>query len=200
MNRSKTLRGPCSHCGGLLEFPVESTGLTIDCPLCGRPTELLLARPTEEPAIPRKTIIWTFVAVLILAGGLAGSIAALSWGKRLADKKKKPAATLNGTATNETRGENPSRQDGFHTSEITLEKVPGGSLVYAIGTLTNASARQRFGVKIELELLDAQGKRIGTATDYRGVLEPKAFWQFRALVVDPKATVAARLSQIKEDQ
>jgi hypothetical protein len=199
MNRSKTLKGPCSHCGGVLEFPAESTGLTIDCPLCGQPTELLLERPVEEPTIPQKTIIWTFVAVLILAGGLAGSMVALKRAQRLVNKKNKPAPQL-AVVTNEMIAENSSRQNGFHASGITLEKVPGGSLVYAVGTLTNASARQRFGVKIELELLDASGQRVGTATDYRGVLEPKAFWLFRALVVDPKTTVSARLSQIKEDQ
>src|SRR5437588_6517706 len=88
MSRMKMLKGHCSHCNGLLEFPAESTGLTMDCPLCGQPTELLLARPVEEPTIPRKTIVWTGIAVVVLAAGLIGAIAALKWAERWAGQKQ----------------------------------------------------------------------------------------------------------------
>src|ERR1041384_7114944 len=59
MNRTKYLKGECGQCGGHLEFPAEATGLTTDCPHCGKPTELLLARPREEPAVSRRVIVWT---------------------------------------------------------------------------------------------------------------------------------------------
>lgn len=72
-------------------------------------------------------------------------------------------------------------------------------MVYAAGTVKNSSNRKRFGVKVELALLDRAGQKLGTATDYRQVLEPGGQWRFKALVVDSKA-VSAKLESIKEDQ
>jgi hypothetical protein len=202
MSRTKTLKGHCTHCDGLLEFPAEATGTTVDCPLCGQPTELLLARPVEEPTIPRATIVWTLIAVLILGGGLAGALAALKRAERLVKRGKKPAATAASVPgkTNAPTTEDIAAKSGFRISPIRLEKVDGSSLVYASGILTNATDKQRFGIKVELDLLDAGGQKIGTASDYQGVIETNGQWQFKALVVDPRATAAARLADIKEQK
>jgi hypothetical protein len=82
---------------------------------------------------------------------------------------------------------------------VSIEKAPDSSLRYAVGTLHNRSERQRFGVQIELELLDAAGGKAGAAKDYRAVLEPGADWSFRALVLEPKAATA-RVAAVREDQ
>jgi hypothetical protein len=94
---------------------------------------------------------------------------------------------------------NSTTQAELQASEVSLEHAPGTSLVYAVGTIKNNSARQRFGVKVELDLSDAAGQKIGTATDYRQVLDPGAEWQFKALVVDSK-TKSAKIVAIHEDQ
>gem|GEM_PF-686622 len=75
----------------------------------------------------------------------------------------------------------------------------GSRLVYVTGVLKNDSDHQRFGVRVELDLLDAAGTKVGTATDYRQMLEPRATWQFRAVVTDRRAT-AAKLAGVKEDE
>lgn len=75
----------------------------------------------------------------------------------------------------------------------------GSRLVYVTGVLKNDSDHQRFGVRVELDLLDAATNKVGTATDYRQMLEPRATWQFRALVTD-RRTVGARLAGVKEDE
>lgn len=93
----------------------------------------------------------------------------------------------------------PLAQQSFFASPVQLEKAPGTSLVYATGVLKNTASRQRFGVKIELALADAEGKQVGTATDYQQVLEPGGEWKFRALVVDGKAA-SAKILVVKEDQ
>jgi hypothetical protein len=82
---------------------------------------------------------------------------------------------------------------------VTIEKTPGSSLVYAVGTVKNPEVRQRFGVRVELDLLDARGEKVGTAKDYQQVLEPGAEWHFKALVVESKAA-SAKVAAIKEDQ
>ena len=89
--------------------------------------------------------------------------------------------------------------NGFRVSPVTLDKGEGSSIVYAIGTISNLTNRQRFGVRIEIELLDASGNKIGNATDYRPTLELKEEWRFRALVVEKRA-VSAKLVAIKEDK
>jgi hypothetical protein len=93
----------------------------------------------------------------------------------------------------------PQAQDGFIVSTVDLEKAPGTSLVYAVGTVKNLSDHKRFGVKIELDLLDADQQKVGTATDYQQVMETNATWRFKALVVNSQAT-AAKVAAIKEDQ
>jgi hypothetical protein len=208
MSRTRTLKGHCSHCDGLLEFPAESTGMTVDCPLCGQATELLLARPAEEPTIPRATLVWTAIAVLVLVGGLIAVVVAQKLTQRLVQQRKAASAAQPSGAIPPALATNPntpSAQDlaaskSFRLSPIELEKVAGSSLVYAVGTVTNATDRQRFGVKVELDLLDSAGKKIGATSDYQGVIEPKAEWRFRALVVDPKLATSARLADIKEQQ
>src|ERR1044071_3279780 len=92
MNRTKYLKGECGQCGGHLEFPAEATGLTTDCPHCGKPTELLLARPREEPAVSRRVIVWTASAVLILGLGLVGALVALNRAERYAARRQAQAA------------------------------------------------------------------------------------------------------------
>src|SRR5439155_13406554 len=93
----------------------------------------------------------------------------------------------------------PKSVDDFKVSKISLQKTAGSSLVYAIGTVRNNSDYQRFGVRIELDLLDASGKKIGSTKDYVKVIEPRRDWRFRALVLAPK-TASVKVGQIKEEE
>src|SRR5271154_4566591 len=103
MSRTKFLKGPCGQCGGNIEFPVELIGTTIECPHCGKPAELLLATPPEEPSVPRRVIVWTAVAVIILGIGLGGALVALHRAKVWAARQKQEApAPPPPAATNET--------------------------------------------------------------------------------------------------
>jgi len=92
----------------------------------------------------------------------------------------------------------PKALSDLKVGEIQLQKTKDSSLVYAVGTLKNESDSQRFGVKIELDLLDARDLKVGTAQDYLQVLEPRREWQFHALVITPKA-VKAVVASIKEE-
>lgn len=75
----------------------------------------------------------------------------------------------------------------------------GSRLVYVTGVLKNDSDHQRFGVRLELDLFDTAGTKVGTATDYRQMLDPRATWQFRAIVTDRRA-MAAKCVGVKEDE
>ncbi|HEV2394207.1 MAG TPA: FxLYD domain-containing protein [Verrucomicrobiae bacterium] len=202
---TRYLKGECQHCGGHLEFPADSVGLAAPCPHCGNQTELLLLVPVQEPTIPTRAIVWTVIGVVILGLGLAGALVALKRAERWAARQKAAAAAAlaGNTATNlegQVGAAGPiSSTNAFSASAIALEKAPGTSLIYAVGTIRNLASRQRFGVKVELNLFDEFDRKVGTATDYEQVLEPGAEWHFKALVLDSNATTA-KLATITERQ
>ena len=211
MSKTKYLKGACQHCSGHLEFLADHIGMVVTCPHCQQETELSLLPPPEEPTVPRRALIWTAVAVIILGLGFAGALIALKRAERWARRQKQqqlpsatPAEPAPATGAPSTQQPNTVETNANSTTElpasnVTLEKTPGSSLVYAVGTIKNTSSHQRFGIKIELDLADATGRKIGTASDYRSILEPGAQWQFKALVVQPKA-VSAKIASIREDQ
>ena len=203
MSGPKYLKGECHHCGGHLEWPVETTGLTADCPHCGQPTELMLPPPTLESGVPRRWLVLTLLAIGILVGGLVTCVVLLKhYENRIARYRAKAAAAASQRAAPGAPAGvpiPPGSTNNFETSGVSLEQTPGSSLVYAVGTLKNSASRQRFGVRVELDLLDAQGQKVGTAKDYQQVLEPGAEWRFKALVVAGKA-VSAQVASIQEEQ
>jgi len=69
-----------------LEFEAEAIGLQSQCPYCRKQTELRLATPAQEPLVPRRAILWTLVAVLILGLGAAGIFLALQRAQNLAER------------------------------------------------------------------------------------------------------------------
>ncbi len=93
MQVTKQLRGPCQQCGSLLSFPAAQIGSTINCPRCGQPTELMLEMPPDEPTVPRRVLVWTTIAVIILALGLGGAVYALKRAQSYLKEHARPAAT-----------------------------------------------------------------------------------------------------------
>ena len=197
------LKGECQHCAGHIEFPADAIGLVAPCPHCRQQTELLLPAPKVEPTVPLRAIVWTAVSILVLCAGLFACLVALKRAEHLAAARKSVApstrAQSNSPAPESAGPSDTSVQSGFAASPVNIEKTPGTSLTYAVGTIRNNENRQRFGVKVELDLFDASGQKIGTAKDYQQLLEPNAQWAFKALVV-PAATASAKVAAIKEDQ
>lgn len=197
MLKIKNLRGECQHCGGPIEFHAEHVGTTAECPHCSQQTELLLAIPPEETSpIRKKAIVFVAVAALILGGGLFAASLALKRAKRLQAERQPAPPVASAKAAAPT---DPFAALGFRVGAVALEQGQGSSLVYAVGVIMNTSNRQRFGVKVELELQATDGSKLGGASDYQKVLEPGAEWKFRALVMDKRVAVA-RITAIKESQ
>lgn len=208
MKQTKYLKCACQQCGGRIEFPVEVIGQFFDCPHCSQPTELTLPPPPEpetEPMSLRSTA-WLVAGVVILLIGIVGSAVAMVWLKRVAARNQHRQAASASANAKSPSSQPPTATDtstintnSLIVSRIALDKPKGSTLVYATGIVKNESDRQRFGVKVELDLFDKTDVKIGTASDYQQMLEPKAEWRFRALVIEPKA-VSAKLAAIKEDQ
>jgi hypothetical protein len=95
----------------------------------------------------------------------------------------------------------PKSIEDFKVGPIKIQRpkgTKGSRLVYAIGALTNTSSMPRLGVRIELDLLDAQGAKVDNTSDYQATLAPGEVWTFHAVVHEPLA-VSAKVAKITED-
>ena len=87
--------------------------------------------------------------------------------------------------------------EGFEVSTVQVEKPSTGGRAYVVGTVANRLDRPRKAVRIELDLFNATGQKVGVAMDSTPVIEPAGRWQFRAPVIVPEA-VAAKLASVRE--
>lgn len=191
MNRTKRLMGVCSECGGSIEFQAELVGTMAPCPRCRKQTELMLAAPPDEPAVPRKVIVWTLVTAVVLVSGLIGTVVGLKHFEKLASQQRDRA----GAAPATKDGAVPT---GLSVSAISLEKGEGGNGLYAVGTVVNDSSRRRSQVTVEFEVLDAGGQKAEVVRAFRPVLEPGAKWQVKVPVAGDSKAVSAKLASIRE--
>ena len=199
MSNRNFVKGQCHHCAGHLEFPTDAAGETIPCPHCGQPTELIAPVSTNKNNGIRRIAIGITVLILLIAIGLAALI--------LLKEKSTATISVNQAATSAqtnlaNAGNLPAsweRTNDFAISTIKLEKTSGSSLVYASGTVRNLGGQRRFGVKISVQLIDAENQSVGQSQDYQPLMEPNAEWHFKALVLGAKA-VSARVNSISEDR
>lgn len=205
MSATKFLKCACESCGGRIEFPADGIGSTVPCPHCGWHTELKLETPLVQTAQSSRSLKWIIAGVVILCVGFVAIVAILVTARRMMEKARRdqletqavrpaktnvaisrPATPVMGKTTND-----------FAISAVAIDKTR--SLAYASGTVKNETEKQRFGVTVELELLDSAGKKIGMAKDYKDLIEPRAEWKFRALLVQ-KNVAAARVVNVKEQE
>ncbi len=223
MEESGFLKCSCQKCGGHIEFPTDGIGRTIHCPHCGILTTLNSdPRAPKGPPVPvvekvvnkksKKGLIISAAVVLVLVAGAVTAVLLTHKPKEeiaVTSPVSPPAPTASPTpapptpeAPTNPPPKPPPQKDvtnDFHIGKISLEKTPGSGLVYAVGTIKNTLDRQRFGVKIELNLFNEQDQNIGTVSDYLQVMEPHKEWQFKALLTQPRA-VKARFAAIEEQQ
>jgi hypothetical protein len=181
---------PCPHCQGLVEIPGNAVAVELHCPHCGGPLDV----PSQRSS-PKWGLFW---AVVIAAGAAVVGLAYWTFTRPKKVATASPAPTI--VATQRTSA--PPTTATISTNNFTLSGIgfeKQGALRYLRGTLRNDLTRQRFGVKIQLDLVDVNEGRVGSASDYRAVLQPGEVWQFRALALEP-AAVSATLVSITEDQ
>jgi hypothetical protein len=211
VDERKYIKCSCEHCGGHIEFPADVAGAEVQCPHCKWQTKLT-APGAPATALPLGTIpkkqsrigwITTGISALLVAAVGAG---VLYWrGNKARSVSPTQGSLLVSTShQSNTKTAEPLRKpmlatNDFAINEVSMERAKSGSVVYAVGNIRNELERQRFGVKIDLDLFDGEGVKVGTAKDYLSILEPKREWRFKALVLDKKA-VEARLASITEDR
>jgi len=184
---TKDLRGECQQCGGSFHFPADHIGQTANCPQCGQLTELVLAAPAQAATpMRRKAIVFTVCVVLIVGGGLLAANIALKRARRLQAERQ-----------NAARPADPFAAQGFQVSPVSVDKAPGTSTAYVVGSIVNTTSRQRFDVRVTVDLFDGAGSKIGVAMEHQRVMGPNASWSFRSVVTDKRVT-AAKVAAVTE--
>ncbi len=206
MSAIRYLKCSCQQCGRHIEFPADAIGTSVDCPHCGWPTELILPAPPEPSAPSSRNLTWPVIGLCVLLLGMIASFVVLRMVKQLALKEHSAkSAALAAKSTNHlAKAGSPAvtaasiSTNDFKIAGVTLEKAKDSNFIYVIGSVKNETDRQRFGVRVDLDLFDQAGAKVGRASDYRQTLGPKADWHFKALVLQSKAATAT-LASIKED-
>jgi hypothetical protein len=180
MNRTKNVQGACAKCGGEFEFAAEQIGLMAPCPICGKETELQLAMPKIESAIPKRLVLWTVIALVILVAGLGICVMLLKRAERLAHHNRPlqaPAAENSTTVT---------RLPGYTVSPIRAERGADGT-IYAVGEVVHTGTKALENFELRLQIADAAGKPIGVASLRRTRFAPGEQWAFRERIPNPRA-------------
>lgn len=169
--------------------------MAVACPHCGKQIVLGSLHAGAKVSSAFRIVLIPAGAVLLLAAA-AGLFIFHQHSVRAAElQARREAEAKAAQAQAEAKAKDPIAQAGWSVSSVRLEKTPGSTVVHAVGTLVNETDRRRFGVKVELDLFGADQAKIGTATDYQQVVEPRGKWDFSALVLDEKA-VAAKLATV----
>lgn len=216
MSASPYLKCRCQHCRGRIEFPIEGVGTAVACPHCGVETDLTLPihDGDVEPA-ERRARAWAIGGVIVLVLLLVAAFVAVHLLQNIAPRVRqtraissgqratmKPAAAATISSATATTGEIIDtagwlRTNGLAISSIDLDPQPGTALTYVTGTVVNLLPRQRVGVVVDLQLLDANGNGLGKIRAHRALLEPSARWDLRAAVPNPESK-SARITAVRE--
>jgi|SRR5882724_1422080 len=198
-------KSPCKECGNNLEYPPALAGTTIVCPHCGQWTELVAPEKPAKRAKSRRVfalgsavLASAVMAIWLHHSRQQGVPRAVEAMPKVATNP--PVATMTAPLTESTPSKpGPKSSADLKVGEVKLEKTPGNSLVFAVGTVTNDSGWQRFAVKVDLDLINLKGRIIGRTQDQKAIIEPHQAWQFRALIPDSQA-VAAKVAMITEEK
>ncbi|MDB6111178.1 MAG: hypothetical protein JWR69_2928 [Pedosphaera sp.] len=223
MEKTIYLKCKCGSCGEIIGYLSTAVGQTVECPQCkeksqlpdpSAPTPVELSEPepkplpkcaacgavldAEDPACGacakhrrRLTLVFGVAAALILLG--LGSLVLVLLNR---PAKKAPATTML-IAQPQTRP--PKSINDLKVGRFALQPKRGDTAAIATGDVQNVSGNVHLRVKVDLDLLDAKGVKIGSVSDLITVFNPRANWRFLAAVSNPKAT-SVRFASIKEDQ
>jgi DNA-directed RNA polymerase subunit RPC12/RpoP len=211
MEPKSYFKSTCANCGGHIEAPAEGAGMWIRCPHCNEKTQLTLpsssaapskhisASPDAQPRNSRR-VLWISLGAVLILFLVAGAFVLQRIQQMRREKMDKVPLTAHteSTVSAPKPAPQPDLWKGLKPSAVTIEKAPKSRLVYAVGTIRNDTDKQRFGVKVLLDILDAQGENLGTTTDYTQFVDAHKDWPFKALVAFPKAATAKVRSVTEE--
>ncbi len=185
----------------LLMLGIEGPPLptTRNCPACGVVMKFLDTDCAKCESLRKKKLrqVWSLVSasVVLLVG--------IAWVCMGRSKPKETQTATNSVKSGKVMLEQPLVSHSKSINDLkpgrfSLEQRRGSDLVMAVGDIENASQNVFHGLTVAVDLLDASGAKIGTATDYSVELGPRETWHFLAKVTNPKVA-SVKFATIKED-
>jgi hypothetical protein len=192
-------KAACTFCGGNIEYPATAAGMTVECPHCHQQTELQSVQKAGRGI--SSLLLYTVLGIALAAGALLLLKARKPEQAAIAPVTSSPVASNSNAAPVATPVPRPKSVDDLKLiGGLSVGRARGSRLSYAMGTLTNDSDHQRYGVRVEVDLFDEAGNKLPQqANDYLQMLEPRKEWKFRALVLETKA-VKGKVAAIKEEE
>jgi hypothetical protein len=174
------------------------------CPACGTQTQFWTrACPTCERARRRKALATRLVIAGAAAVIVVAAVIGVHFHVKAAEKKAELAATTIPAASRilfeQPRPRQPKSTNDIHPGKFYIERRRGSDLILAVGDILNDSENVHHGLRADLDILDKNGAKIGSVTDYFTEIGPHQSWHFLATVTETNA-MSVRFAAIKEDQ
>ena len=226
MESVPNLKCTCGNCGEVIEYPPDAVGMIVECPKCKEQSKLPEpppfnpsegdapdAKPPKicpdcgSPMEPYGKVCATCNArkrrTLSLVAGVVSALFVLGVGwmflKRFYSSPTPRPAQPSHMVLQQPLVKTPKSLKDFKISGFQLETKRGSTLVVAVGDISNISANLYLRLQADVDLLDAKGVKIGTATDHLNELLPGKTWRFIATVNDPRVK-SVRFASVKEQQ
>jgi hypothetical protein len=186
----------------LLMVEVEGPPLPVtkNCPKCGAEMKFFDSTCVNCDRIHKQNLrrILSFVAALLVILPVVAWLWVRHSRQAAADTEAQPEK--HGTMLIEQpQVKQPKSINDLQPGKFSLEQKRDSDLLMAVGDINNVSENVHHGLKVDVDLLDATGAKIGTITDYSAELGPHQAWHFVARVTDPKVK-GVKFASIKEDQ
>jgi hypothetical protein len=148
----------------------------------------------------RNLVLWIVIVGLIFAcaGGAGLWLVRKRPGQSVAAVNDAARQSLPAALETQPKPAAPDLWKGLKPGAITIERSPNSRLVYAVATIKNDTDRQRFGVKVIVDVLNKEGETVGKTSDYTQFIDAHKEWTFKALVTDFKAA-GAKIDSIAEE-
>jgi hypothetical protein len=226
MDNAIHLKCACGNCGEIIKYLPGAAGQTVECPKCKQRSQLPVLSPAEPLDIPRGSLpkcpdcgapldphditcaacdrrrakfalLWGLGSALALLA--VGFVALAALNQPLHTKPPpappKPPAT---TILAQPVPPPPKSLNDLRVGKFYLQQQRGSPLILAVGEVLNVSQNLHYHVRVNLDLFDAKGTRIGAVTDVNNLIRPGDRWRVLAKVADSRA-VAVRLAGIREE-
>ena len=184
----------------MVEIQGPPLPVTKNCPVCGAEMKFLDKDCLSCATMRKKKLrqVWGLVSAIVVV------LIFVVW---LYIRHSKPIGTEAGAIPMKSDPvmlpQPPTRMpksiNDLKPGRFSLEQRKGSDVVMAVGDIANVSENVHHGLRVDVDVLDATGAKLGTITDYATELGARQTWHIVDQVTNSKA-MSVKIASIKEEQ